>query len=52
MCMIDIEECDCICHREPGVSHIMNCCFYCEKCGKNIQFAFWEMHQKQHEEEE
>ncbi len=28
--------CNCICHKEPGVMHIMACCDDCPKCHANI----------------
>ena len=37
----ELDECKCPCHEptetgEPLVLHIIACCEYCPKCGRNI----------------
>jgi len=40
-----IEECNCICHRNPGgVRHCMPCCTICPVCGKNIRIMHIQTH--------
>ena len=30
------HQCDCDCHSEPGIIHIVSCCDLCAICGRNI----------------
>ncbi len=38
MCVIDFNECQCSCHKNNSIKHIMACCFKCPHCGKNTNF--------------
>jgi len=41
MSAVDFDECDCMCHVQEGVMHIMACCHQCPICHKNIKpFVF------------
>ncbi len=40
----DFEICDCECHTDPSVVHIMPCCEKCPHCGGNIVIAFYDEH--------
>lgn len=35
-----IDECECSCHFEEGVYHIMACCDICPACEKRIKFGY------------
>lgn len=48
MCVVDLDQCDCDCHRsEFGVSHVMACCQECRVCGARIAYGFRD-HMKKH----
>ena len=38
------EECDCHCHGNPHVRHIMACCSSCSHCGKRIEITELQAH--------
>lgn len=42
--MRNVEECNCICHKESCVLHCAPCCYRCPHCGKNIVPLYWEEH--------
>jgi len=31
-----IHECQCDCHNDKDIRHVIVCCLKCELCGKNI----------------
>lgn len=31
------DECDCSCHYNDGVRHVIACCYECANCGKQIK---------------
>jgi hypothetical protein len=43
-CFADIDICLCGCHRDPGVMHIVECCWRCENCGQRIVTWRYEEH--------
>lgn len=43
-CCHSFEECDCDCHRIPGMMHCMPCCGTCPYCQKNIKFLYYDEH--------
>lgn len=40
------EACNCLCHTNPGMTHVMACCHPCENCGENIRSAATYLHKK------
>lgn len=42
----DFEECNCKCHTNSSIKHIMACCWKCPNCGKHILFIFQNEHMK------
>lgn len=36
--------CDCVCHKKPGVLHVMACCYVCKICEQNIGSLDSEVH--------
>jgi hypothetical protein len=37
--MLEIGECDCLCHIDEHIMHIMPCCDECPSCEKNFKFG-------------
>lgn len=31
------EECDCDCHDNPNIRHVMACCSSCQHCGRPVK---------------
>ena len=50
-CVKSFEECNCTCHRRPGVKHVRACCHQCRYCGRNIKPLFIDDHEKECAEE-
>jgi hypothetical protein len=48
--MISSEICNCPCHNNNNVRHIMPCCFYCEFCSQKIKYHHYTSHIKVCEE--
>lgn len=46
MSLLDFEECDCSCHTDKHMMHIMACCHVCSYCKKNIRRFAIESHEK------
>lgn len=44
MCVVDIDHCDCDCHRMEGVYHMMPCCEYCWRCDGRIRLGGMDQH--------
>lgn len=42
----DPGECDCICHKQPGVMHFFPCCQMCATCLKMIRNGYGAEHNK------
>lgn len=42
----DFEECNCDCHRNSNMRHVVACCCTCKKCDKRIQSMYYEEHIK------
>lgn len=40
------EECDCSCHKNKEMKHIMACCLKCEHCGRNIRSGALSEHEE------
>ena len=38
------DECDCLCHSNPGMQHIVMCCSRCKSCKKRIRREQYEQH--------
>lgn len=40
MCVKNLDDCDCACHREgSGMYHVISCCFQCRRCGRRKRFV-------------
>lgn len=49
--MIDeMEHCNCDCHEQFGVEHIIPCCYNCHYCDNNIVTFYYDSHIKDCEE--
>jgi hypothetical protein len=51
MCVIDIDECNCLCHTGATVAHMMACCEQCPNCGKRIKYGI-RRHLEEHEKQD
>lgn len=40
-------ECDCICHTQPDIVHVVACCTKCSFCGKNIRMVYIDSHEEE-----
>lgn len=38
------HSCNCICHKQKGVAHIVACCLPCKECGKNVRGRDYKNH--------
>lgn len=45
MCVVDLEECDCDCHGELNIMHIIPCCTICRYCHKRVSTLI-ELHEQ------
>ena len=52
MCLMELEECGCICHTGATVAHMMACCVLCPDCGKRIKPYGIDRHLAEHERKE
>lgn len=34
---VDLNECRCLCHSEPFINHVVNCCARCGFCGGHFK---------------
>lgn len=48
MCTVNLDHCDCDCHRMDGVVHMWPCCYTCQVCGANILKWLWGAHVMSH----
>lgn len=44
---IENNVCDCMCHTDANVMHIVACCEYCKYCDSNIRLGMMEYHKKE-----
>lgn len=44
--MKDLRVCDCDCHTNPNIHHMMPCCDECPWCKERIVIGWYETHKK------
>jgi len=42
--VLEPGECDCACHKNEGVFHVMPCCDNCPHCDKRIRNGWMDSH--------
>lgn len=43
-CVVELEVCNCDCHKGIPMNHFVSCCEICPSCGRNIKSECYQAH--------